>query len=55
MTKERLLERRAAALANITSIEAGAPVGGAWHSPAQCLNINRRLLADCDEKLAAFA
>ena len=55
MTTERLLARRAAALANIKAIEAGAPVAPGWLSRQQCLNINRRMVADCDAKLAAIA
>jgi hypothetical protein len=53
MTAERLLARRAAALANIKAIEAGAPVAPGWISRQQCLNVNRRIVADCDTKLAA--
>ena len=55
MNTERLLARRASALANIKAIEAGAPVAPGWLSRQQCLNVNRRMVADCDEKLAANA
>jgi hypothetical protein len=52
MTKERLLARRAAAIANIKAIEAGAPVSPNW-SRQHALNWNRCMVTDCDEKLAA--
>jgi len=53
MTTERLLARRAAAMANIKAIKDGAHVAGAWHSRQQCLNVNLLVVADCDAKLAA--